>query len=602
MVEDFLIDPVMGAKVIMGIDLDAFQALRLRTYWWVPNVIDSSGFGTGKSFVFWIFMNLRCVIIGDQWCYAYYQTFEAGKQIFWPYYRQYRHPLFVAQLGRLDEEGESAGKDNTRGPACYIQHFKNESLVAMPAPNWLQEAKGQAGLTFNVAGIDEWTKVETMAKKTNTRAVNAEGQTVGGINQQILGRVRRRSFNQHHLLWGNHRLFMATAESTMHPSYARVRAFQSEINKGNPNYAMISFSFKDFSNLPAPGGKPFKEEVPNWQTITDMKVQLTKTHFLREGLGIWARETKGWYSEEAVERCIELGKQLGTQPEISRNTIQAITNRMLGNPVHLHYFMGVDPAPAQTQKADDGALAILKCQPRPDLGREVTSNPGDWQCEFVWAYRLRNKSARQWSGLIHQKHQQFTLSGICMDPGGGGQWIMQELNKGRQLINGIETECVPICNLEDMTTGNSHLILTMYARKDAGIKFLWPLLRGDDNLMEAMHVEFQQALEHGQVAFPLPFNDRPRVETEPWPEEQQWALKDLDAAGHQLVDVQVATLENGMFALSQNQAKKFSATGKKDLAYACIYAYVRFLIWLKMGELEFNQDGSDAGGFYLAKT
>jgi len=34
---------------LLGIKLDAFQAAALRIGWWVPNVIDESGFGTGKS-------------------------------------------------------------------------------------------------------------------------------------------------------------------------------------------------------------------------------------------------------------------------------------------------------------------------------------------------------------------------------------------------------------------------------------------------------------------------------------------------------------------------------------------------------------------------
>jgi hypothetical protein len=506
--------------------------------------------------------------------------------------------LFTAQLGKLDEEGESAGKDNTRGPACYIQHYKNESLVAMPAPNWLQEAKGQAGLTFNVAGIDEWTKVETMTKKTG-RTTNQEGQQVGGINQQILGRVRRRSFNQYHPLWGNHRVFMATAEAMNHASYQRIRAFQGEINKGNPNYALISYSFKDFSNQKTANGRPFREEVPNWQTIRNMKTQFSRAHFLREGLGIWARETRGWYAEEMLQRCVAHGMELGTQPEMSRDAVSAMPGRMVGDYQNYHYFMGVDPAPAQGAKSDDGALAILKVRPKPGLGREVTANVTDWQCEFVWAYRLRNKTAREWAGFIHKRHQRFKFSGICMDPGGGGQWIMPEMNKTRQLIDGTETECAPIATL-DTTSGNAEPILTIYKRRDPGVEAIWPLLVGDDNLVQAMHVSFQEAVDHTLMGFPMPFNERPRVTTQDWPEEQQWALKNLDAARHQMGDIQVVTRDDGTFELTKNNARKFVASGKKDLAYACIYAWVRFLIWLKMGELDFDS-GGDGGGFYVMK-
>jgi hypothetical protein len=39
--------------------------------------------------------------------------------------------------------------------------------------------------------------------------------------------------------------------------------------------------------------------------------------------------------------------------------------------------------------------------------------------------------------------------------------------------------------------------------------------------------------------------------------------------------------------------------GKKDLAYAALFAVVRALIWLKAGELEFATGGSDDNGIYV---
>ena len=62
------------------------------------------------------------------------------------------------------------------------------------------------------------------------------------------------------------------------------------------------------------------------------------------------------------------------------------------------------------------------------------------------------------------------------------------------------------------------------------------------------------------------------------------------------MDIQVATAADGTYALTGHSAKQFSAGGKKDLAYACIYAYVRFLVWLKMGELEFGEGREDEAG------
>lgn len=609
MVDDFLVDPVLGVYVIFGIKLDVFQACGLRLAWFVPDYMDSSGFGTGKSLRFWLFMNLRCVVIGDQHAVAYYQTFQAAKDIFWPYYKVFnsrRAPLFAAQLGQMSEEGDVDGKDNNRGAACYKQFFKNDSIVYAPAPNWIQEAKGQAGLTFNVAGIDEWTKVETMTKKSG-QVTNEQGQTVGGINQQILGRVRRASWNQHHPIWGNHRYFSATAESLRHPGYPRHKVFLDEISRGNPNYAVFTSCFKDFSNLrterdiriengrlTATLGKPFKEEVPNWQTISTMKKQFTKAHYRREVLGLWSRETKGWYSEDNLDVCVARGVEYGTQPECFRNqTLPTV-----------HYFMGIDPAPAQGDRNDDGAIGVLRARPRPGLGSAPSSNLSDWLAEFVYAYRVRGdrkrslpegaldgRSARHWSGLIHRKHRDFGLSGILMDSQGGGQWILPELAKHKQLIEGIETECVPIVLPDDYSAGEAYHILDLYRMTDDGVRALWPVLAGLDNLAEAMHVVFQTAVENALACFPLPYNERPAPTTQTWSQEQKWALKNLDAAREQMIDIQVAVRDDGTWDLTRNGAKKFFAADKKDLAYACIMAWVRFLIWLKLGEFEENEAG-----------
>ena len=72
--------------------------------------------------------------------------------------------------------------------------------------------------------------------------------------------------------------------------------------------------------------------------------------------------------------------------------------------------------------------------------------------------------------------------------------------------------------------------------------------------------------------------------------EKKWALKNLDAARLQLSNIQVLTRDDGTLALTRNNARQFSASGKKDLAYACIYAYIRFLAWLKMGEMDLENE------------
>jgi hypothetical protein len=288
------------------------------------------------------------------------------------------------------------------------------------------------------------------------------------------------------------------------------------------------------------------------------------------------------------------------------------------------FFLGGDPAPGQSKRADDGALAVGCARPRAGI-ETPTKNLSDWQFHYVWAYVLRGKSAREWSGFIHLKHRHFGFSGMLIDPQGGGQWVNLELAKSKQLIMGVETDVTPIVDMENIHVVNGQMMLCMYRRRDPGIRILWPHLAGDDNLYEAMHIVMQEAVEHQIVTFPKPIAQRefnrsesPKCEdlTDPadprilkadmanraaggsldgWEEERRWALINLDAGREQLVKVQVATREDGNYLVTGNGAKTFSATGRKDIAYAMIFAYVRFLVWLHMDGPDFAVTGKEQG-------
>ena len=120
-----------------------------------------------------------------------------------------------------------------------------------------------------------------------------------------------------------------------------------------------------------------------------------------------------------------------------------------------------------------------------------------------------------------------------------------------------------------------------------------------DSLYTAAHTMLREMVEHGELLFPKPFNDRPATETSAWPEEKKWALKTLDTARKQLIEVQVATKDDGTWDLTRNNAYRFTSVGRKDLAYALMYAVVRALLWLKASELEFQTGGKDDAQIYV---
>jgi len=72
-------------------------------------------------------------------------------------------------------------------------------------------------------------------------------------------------------------------------------------------------------------------------------------------------------------------------------SLRTATERAGGESEELHYFLGVDAAPAQSKGADDGAKVVLRLRPRPGLGRPPTSVNSDWLFEYVWSYRVRGQ-------------------------------------------------------------------------------------------------------------------------------------------------------------------------------------------------------------------
>lgn len=100
MVEDLVWDPVLSAKVIMGLDHDAFQENRLRQYWIHPYVYDSSGKGSGKTWEAWIHDQLRAILLTDQWVGVYFPTFQQGKDTYWMYYDRIKSPSAPSMSNR----------------------------------------------------------------------------------------------------------------------------------------------------------------------------------------------------------------------------------------------------------------------------------------------------------------------------------------------------------------------------------------------------------------------------------------------------------------------------------------------------------------------
>lgn len=591
MIEDFIWNPSMACSIIFNIHLDEFQKVALTIGALTPFVMDSSGYNTSKTFRMWAISNLRPIIMPERESLVCYPTFSTGQQSYWEYYAKVaaKSAIFRAHMGRerivgLDAQTKGDRKAQLKGQSCWEFSYKTGGKVIMPAVDFLKDATKMASLRVHDLYVDEHTKAEATGSK--------------GIEDQLQGRANKATFNQNHPFWTNHQYYCATAEDSMHPSYLRYRVFMDEIRRGNTDYAHITYNYKDWSDLPYYGTfdavpetrraavrvKSFRDEFRIEKNILNMKRTKTPAKFREEGLGLWSRSGTGLYSHDMILRSREIGVERSILPIICRQQDWRTDIEKLKR---VHYFLAGDPARAANLKADDGALVVLRVEPRVE---KPTSNLVDWMVDFVWAYLVRRADATQWAAIIHRKNLQFDFTGLILDAGGGGVWVRPELAKARQIIRQQETKVTPIvCEEDEGMMVSGKFILSMFKVGDAKINKLWGnehQIRGDDNLIDLAHTEFQTAMELGVIGLPRRLRDYPAELSRNWSEERRVACQLLEKGSQQLCRVKYRTDEEGKTDYTAHNARQFSAKGRKDFGYCMVYAFTRFLQWVKQYEDE----------------
>lgn len=307
---ELLTDPVLAAWVVFRIRLDVFQAARLRYYWWCQNVIDSSGVGSGKTIVDFLFLALRCILIPNHHAAVFYPSFDTGKSSFWEYFGRLRlagdAPVFVAQLGnplKLDPSDVVDGDGTVHGPSCFVAYFRNGNTLKMPAPSIALDSVRAASLTVNSLIIEEWLQIDA---------------TSDAIDKQLLDRARGASWNQFHPIWGNHVILSGHAQTRMHPAAKRFKAHERAVAGGDPAYANLHYSYKDFSDLLCDGRNTFKEKFRVESTIATAKKTASHGDWMGRYLGVWGAHGEGWFTEEMLIRAQSNGRNCGLTPCCSR--------------------------------------------------------------------------------------------------------------------------------------------------------------------------------------------------------------------------------------------------------------------------------------------
>lgn len=275
MVDDCLHDPVLGAKVLLGYELPPNQKLRLRGMWNHKFMIDSSGYGTGKSLNIAIAAGLRCMLMRDRVAGIISKTFGQGKLIY-SYFDAWidRNPIFRSQI-KINRLGEPM---SLHGSDAWVLTFTNGSLIRVIPPAFMTNSERVASESWTDGYYDEWV-----------RYGNYDALRV------LMGRVRKPVPEQYDVddpIFDHHLAFFGTADYTWHPAYSRITHYLEQIALGSPKHDVQSWNYEHY---PARYHRLIELDV-----IENMKATMTFDQVEREVYGRWVKDSAGYYSARDV--------------------------------------------------------------------------------------------------------------------------------------------------------------------------------------------------------------------------------------------------------------------------------------------------------------
>lgn len=542
--EKFITDPVMAAYVILGMEFDTFQAARLRTYWWCPNMQDNSGVSTGKTAVQFAYCNLRAILcgrLGNHICAVYFPNFQTMKEEFWPY--------FQATMERSDIYGNLLAVrkgiyGEHKDPGAWWMEFIDGSRITCPAPGFMTDALSSASRRFNTLVVDDYLRAMDMGD---------------GLEKQLLDRVTRPNFNKKHPIWDNHTKLLGHAETPSHKGYNRIKVAKKAISDGSTRHALLSFCHLDWSDKPTQG-TTFKRKYCPEDTAREQKKNLPWDQYARQWLGIWSRDGQNYYPEIIIIRgFVRIKPLVGRQYPHEINTL------------------GGDFAPGVGIRSDYSSFVVhrmveiikgVELEPNFEMGGRP------YHCGFTYAMMPKGLDAPRTAYVIHMLHRAFGFSRIVLDPGGGGLWVYPELKRERLTIDGMEHRFTPLCTRFEPMQSTRQPIISFFKRgADLDPLTERAYLTGDDGFIAYWHLQFRMAWEAQQVSVPMSLEERPQNEVKLWTPDELATQRVLDIGYKQLSNVRTLTDKNNAVILSGHGFPMFKAVGKKDVAYGMWYAW-----------------------------
>lgn len=549
MIDDFRQDPVLAARWILGVEIPPHQRMRLRAMWRLKFFLDDSGISTGKDATAAMCAACRCVLFPD-----WEATFLARgiKQL-----ANINKEYFIKWRATCPYFSNEVEKIYTPRGVMTVQ-FKNTSQAKMMAAGWDRDAKNLRSERWNELFLNEWHTYGNLE----------------AIQKTAIGRVTRyhpgQEIEELKSICDPHITLMASAGYKWMKEYGLVQSWQKKIDEGNPLHGRQRW---DYYDIPKKMRIIFTDE----DVMCEMMDSLPLEDALVEVFGVWQHSSSDFYDSMEIEDC----RISGMDVELKRMSDTA------------YYIAGVDVA----KNRDDFTIVVIKYEP----GKHP---------KVVYCFRGNGMKNWQMSGMIHYVTKIFRLNFILMDAGGGGLYIKEFLEDPIQTIKGVKTSCAPILTPRDFPVQGSIAILELFKwSKEYQSLYRYftrefPGVYHDDGILDISHSMLRTHIETRTIDFPVSRNYnidanvldnliKTGFESVNAATEYRIIVENIDNMLNELVGVKRKLKPDGSFDTTGKGFYKWVSVKKKDSAYALLYAFLGYKIFISEREEEAEDEDDD---------
>jgi hypothetical protein len=587
----FLKDPVFMHKVIFDKDLPPHQQAMLKGMWFRPFYCDTSGYRAAKSRTATYCQMMQSILISG-WMDGIFSHSKRGSDILFrehidqEYADNPRFRIFVARTPSHRDEGSRCiyknGSQNIAYPADVLgggQKLESISLhaatvdefTAIPKPDiiwnvFINRITMPMPRVARLLGITNNVRLIGAAKYSFQLVYQKQGER-GGLVKMVIKKMveqgRKYPGQPLEYLFQTFNLRYLPRDEVC---YCGGPTEDDGVHDDGHSYVqcrrcgMRRIAWRVF----------FKGAL---MRMNDVETLMTKVLFAMRWLGIWQRVSEELYSGHAVENM----KNPGCFVELSRplNQKKAI------------YVMGIDVARGRRTQSSVSAITIIKRVP-PDPFYYVV---------YSKKHRL---NLTELSGEIYALYEKFSPSVIMIDPGGGGNWLVDNDHLGankqtlRTASGRVQRETMPLLMMDAPPMERGARVLQLWQHNMKILKESLGTLRYSDELMNWAHGVARGFINDARILRPVSdiLEDGSRYQ------KASEIFTDIEEAATGLPQIGIVQDENGTPLLTSHNM--FQYNPKPDLAYSLIYAVCAMYLFTHEKRAELEEENEEMAAISAA--